>query len=39
MRRIKPGDIFVIDIATISALEEQAFIVGDVMKTIDENVF
>ena len=36
MRRIKPGDIFVIDIATISALEEQAFIVGDVMKTIDE---
>jgi uncharacterized protein len=36
IKRINSGDIFVIDIATISALEEQAFIVGDVMKTIDE---
>ena len=36
IKRINSGDIFVIDIATISTLEEQAFIVGDVMKTIDE---
>jgi uncharacterized protein len=36
IKRIKSGDVFVIDIATISALDEQAFIVGDVMKNIDE---
>jgi uncharacterized protein len=36
IKQIKSGDIFVIDIAMVSALEEQAFIVGDVMRNIDE---
>ncbi|MEW6605489.1 MAG: hypothetical protein AB1351_12495, partial [Thermoproteota archaeon] len=34
--RIKPGDVFVIDIAMIPTVEEQGFVVGDVMKSIDE---
>jgi DNA helicase HerA-like ATPase len=36
IKQIKPGDAFVIDIGTISSLDEQSFIVGDVMKSIDE---
>jgi DNA helicase HerA-like ATPase len=34
--KIKAGEVFVIDVATISSVEEQAFVVGDVMKSIDE---
>jgi uncharacterized protein len=33
--KIKSGDVFVIDIAKISSVPEQSFIVGDVMKTVD----
>lgn len=36
IRKIKPGDIFVIDVAMLSTLEEQSFVIGDVMKSIDE---
>jgi DNA helicase HerA-like ATPase len=36
IKRIKSGDVFVVDVGTISSLEEQSFIVGDVMKSIDE---
>ena len=36
IRKIKSGQVFVIDVATISSVEEQAFVVGDVMKSIDE---
>jgi DNA helicase HerA-like ATPase len=36
IKKIRPGDVFVIDIAMIPTLEEQAFVVGDVMKSIDE---
>lgn len=36
IKNIKGGDVFVIDIAMISTLEEQAFVVGDAMKSIDE---
>ena len=36
IKKIKPGQVFVIDVATISSFEEQAFVVGDVMKSIDE---
>src|ERR671920_508390 len=36
IKRIKSGDVFVIDVGMISSLEEQSFIVGDVMKSIDE---
>ncbi len=36
IKNIKAGEVFVIDVATISSLEEQAFVVGDVMKSIDE---
>ena len=36
IKNIKAGDVFVIDVATISSFEEQAFVVGDVMKSIDE---
>lgn len=36
IKNIKPGQVFVIDVATISSFEEQAFVVGDVMKSIDE---
>ena len=39
IRKIKSGQVFVIDVATISSVEEQAFVVGDVMKSIDEIVF
>ena len=33
---IKSGDVFVIDIAQISSIPEQSFIVGDVMKSVDQ---
>src|SRR5918994_1868287 len=36
IKNLKPGEVFVIDVATISSFEEQAFVVGDVMKSIDE---
>ena len=36
IRKIRSGQVFVIDVATISSVEEQAFVVGDVMKSIDE---
>jgi len=36
IKKIKAGEVFVIDVATISSYEEQAFVVGDVMKSIDE---
>ena len=36
IKKIKASEVFVVDIAKISSLEEQAFIVGDVMKSIDE---
>jgi uncharacterized protein len=36
IKKIKSGQVFVIDVATISSVEEQAFVVGDVMKSIDE---
>ncbi len=34
--KIKPGDIFVVDIALIPTIEEQGFVVGDVMRSVDE---
>ena len=36
IRKLKAGEIFVVDITKISSIKEQAFIVGDVMKSIDE---
>ena len=36
IKQIKPGDVFVIDVGTISSVAEQSFVVGDVMKSIDE---
>src|ERR687891_2237973 len=36
IKKIKSGDVFVIDVGTISTLSEQSFVVGDVMKSIDE---
>jgi DNA helicase HerA-like ATPase len=36
IRKIKAGDILVIDIAIIPTLEEQSFVVADVMKNIDQ---
>ena len=36
IKNIKANEVFVVDIAKISSLEEQSFIVGDVMKSIDE---
>lgn len=36
IKRMKKNEVMVIDIAMLSTLEEQAFVVGDVMKTIDE---
>lgn len=36
IKKIKSGQVFVIDVATISSVEEQVFVVGDVMKSIDE---
>jgi uncharacterized protein len=36
IKQLKKDDVFVIDIAMLSSLEEQAFVIGDVMRTIDE---
>ncbi|MGN6559451.1 MAG: hypothetical protein ACTHJ2_02905, partial [Candidatus Nitrosocosmicus sp.] len=36
IKQLKGKDIFVIDIAMLSNLEEQAFVIGDLMKNIDE---
>jgi DNA helicase HerA-like ATPase len=36
IKNIRPNDVFVIDVGTISSLAEQSFVVGDVMKSIDE---
>lgn len=36
VKRLKKNEVMVIDIAMLSTLEEQAFVVGDVIKTIDE---
>ena len=36
IKNIQSGDVFVIDVGMISSLEEQSFIVGDVMKSINE---
>jgi uncharacterized protein len=36
IKRIRSGHVFVIDIAMLAALEEQALVIGDVMKNIDE---
>jgi len=36
IKKIRPGDVFVIDIAMIPTIEEQSLVVGDVMKNIDE---
>jgi uncharacterized protein len=34
--KLKSGDVFVIDIAMLPTVEEQGFVVGDVMKSIDQ---
>ena len=36
IRQINPHDIFVVDVAMLSTVEEQSFVIGDVMKSIDE---
>jgi uncharacterized protein len=36
IRQINSDDVFVIDVGMVSSIEEQSFIVGDVMKSIDE---
>src|SRR5919109_3843481 len=36
IKKIRRSDVFVIDISMIPTLEEQGFVVGDVMKSIDE---
>ncbi|MDQ3883246.1 MAG: hypothetical protein M3243_04240 [Thermoproteota archaeon] len=36
VKKIRRGDVFVIDISMIPTLQEQRFVVGDVMKSIDE---
>ena len=36
IKKIRRGDVFVIDISMIPTLEEQGFVVGDVMKSIDQ---
>ena len=36
IKQIRSGDVFVIDVAMLSELEQQAFVIGDVMKSIDE---
>ncbi len=33
---VKTGDVFVIDIAPLPSIEEQAFVIGDVLKSINE---
>ncbi len=36
IKKIRGSDVFVIDISMIPTLQEQGFVVGDVMKSIDE---
>ncbi|MDW0141468.1 MAG: hypothetical protein QOK66_07960 [Nitrososphaeraceae archaeon] len=36
IKKIRRNDVFVIDISMIPTLQEQGFVVGDVMKSIDE---
>jgi DNA helicase HerA-like ATPase len=36
IKKIKGGDVYVIDIAMIPTLEEQSLVIGDIMKNIDE---
>ena len=36
IKQIKSDDVFVIDVGMVSSIAEQSFIVGDVMKCIDE---
>jgi uncharacterized protein len=36
IRQIRSDDVFVIDVGMVSSIEEQSFIVGDVMKSVDE---
>src|ERR687896_2447030 len=36
IKQIKSGDVFVVDVGRISSLDEQSFIVGYVIKSIDE---
>ena len=36
IKQIHTGDVFIVDIAMLSSLEEQAFVIGDAMKSIDE---
>ena len=36
IKHIRPGEVFVVDVAMLSTLEEQGFIIGDAMKSIDE---
>jgi DNA helicase HerA-like ATPase len=36
IKKIKENDVFVIDVSAISSLEEQAFVIGDVFKSLNE---
>jgi uncharacterized protein len=36
IKKMKKNEVFVIDIAMLPTLDEQAFVVGDVMKTVNE---
>lgn len=36
IKKIRAGDVFVIDIAMVPTVEEQSLVIGDVMKNIDE---
>jgi hypothetical protein len=36
IKRIKANEIFVIDVSAISSVEEQAFVIGDVFKSVNE---
>ena len=36
IKKMKKNEVFVIDISMLPTLDEQAFVVGDVMKTINE---
>lgn len=36
IRKIKAGDVYVVDLAYLPTLEEQSLVVGDVMRTVDE---
>jgi hypothetical protein len=36
IKKIRAGDVFVVDIARLPTLEEQSLVVGDVMRAVDE---